>query len=138
MWHFCLAVDLLHLCAERGFDTSRGSYTLPKWPLGQARDEKKNLSPVSPFSCVSPASLLGQHFQEESQGSVLGERPPPPREWLQTSGLQSPPWHTLAVCPWASHGSSLSLDFPMSEMGRGQDLAFQAGSAMILNVGTGG
>lgn len=30
MWHFCLAVDLLHLCAERGFDISRGSYALLK------------------------------------------------------------------------------------------------------------
>ena len=45
MWHFCLALDPLHLCAEREFDTSRGGYTPLKWPLGQARDEKKNLGP---------------------------------------------------------------------------------------------
>lgn len=76
MWHFCLAVDLLHLCEERGFDTSPGSYTLPKWPLGQVRDEKKNLSPSSPFSCVSTASLVGQYFQGESQALAWGKDTP--------------------------------------------------------------
>lgn len=76
MWHFCLAVDLLRLCAERGFDTSRGSYTLPKWPLGWARDQKKNLRPTSPFACISTATLWGQHIQGVSQGSGVGKRPP--------------------------------------------------------------
>lgn len=56
MWHFCLAVDLLHLCAERGFDTSQGSYVLLKWPLGQARDQKKNLRPGLHLLAFPPPS----------------------------------------------------------------------------------
>lgn len=66
MWHFCLALDPLHLCAERGFDTSWGSYTRLKWPLGQTRDEKKNLRPrptaqVSVFLCFY-LLILGPGF----------------------------------------------------------------------------
>lgn len=50
MWHFCLAVDLLHLCAKRGFDTSQGSYVLLKWPLGWS-EQKKNLRLFSERFC---------------------------------------------------------------------------------------
>lgn len=81
MWHFCLALDPLHLCTERGFDTSQGSYMLLKWPLGQARDEKKNLrpGPGSSSSCISTASVLGQRFQAVSHGS--GTRFPGKSPW---------------------------------------------------------
>lgn len=82
MWHFCLALDPLHLCAERAFDTSQGGYTPLKWPLGQARDEKKNLGP-GPGLClpthISTALLLDQRFQAALQGSDSGERPRPTR-----------------------------------------------------------
>lgn len=113
MWHFCLVVDLLHLCAERGFDTSWGSYMLLKWPLGQARDKKKNLRPRLPSCYISTALISGQSLQGVSHGSGMGDGPPgKPKSWFT-----DPARHSL-VCVWVGHGSSLSLDFPIYEMER--------------------
>lgn len=66
MWHFCLALDPLHLCAEREFDTSQSGYTPLKWPLGQARDEKKNLGPGQ-VSVFLPTSLLPRSWTSVSR-----------------------------------------------------------------------
>lgn len=100
MWHFCLVLDPLHLCAEREFDTSRGGYTPLKWPLGQARDEKKNLGPGPGLRLpthISTASLLDQRFQAALQGSGSGERPPPPPPGIQRQGY-SPRHATHRLC----------------------------------------
>ena len=117
MWHFCLALDPLHLCAEREFDTSRGGYTPLKWPLGQARDEKKNLGPGPGLRLpthISTALLLDQRFQAALQGSDSGERPCParPQPGIQRQGY-SPSCHSPAVCPWGRRGWLLDPDYPV-------------------------
>lgn len=101
MWHFCLAVDLLHLCAERGFDTSRGSYVLLKGPPGRERGQQESHRPGPLSSCIFTAWHLGRGFSGVAHSAVAGEGPHPPG-WL--------------VCPWLSYGASLSLNCLICEM----------------------
>lgn len=61
---FFLAVDLLHLCAERGFNTSQGSYALPRWPPGRGTGRKAQTCPrlafLRPGSWASAAEAIPQ------------------------------------------------------------------------------
>ena len=140
MWHFCLALDPLHLCAEREFDTSRGGYTPLKWPLGQARDEKKNLGPGPGLRLpthISTASLLDQRFQAALQGSDSGERPAPPHRRESKDRVIVP---VMPLTGSVSVGEAWLIAGPRlsCEMGRLRISAFKVGSAMIQNLRGGG
>lgn len=139
MWHFCLVLDPLHLCAEREFDTSRGGYTPLKWPLGQARDEKKNLGPGPGLRLpthISTSSLLDQHFQAALQGSGSGERPPPPHRRESKDRVIVP---VMPLTGSVSSGEAWLMAGPRLScaMGRLRISAFQLGTT-IRNLRGGG
>lgn len=77
MWHFWLAVDLLHLCAQRGFDTSRGPYAplkVASW-VGQGGEEKAQAG-ISVFLHFHGLAPRGHCFHGASHGSGAGGKNP--------------------------------------------------------------
>ena len=129
MWHFLLAVDLLHLCTERGFHTSQGSYVLLKWPPGWGPRRKIQTRPRLAF--LLPGSWAGA-AKERAQVLALGKDP---WESKDLGGVVPAclPEHQPCALGLAKVIPGTSVSLSASE--KVEDLHLQVGPAEVQNWG---